>query len=485
MDGIQLEQLQKALLSAFPRRSDLEQLLLFEFNERLQNIAGGNNQAELVLSLLEWAERNGKLDELAQKAHKRVPGNPLLAAYVNQYLKAAAPGPQPPPMNLDINRLIQIVASQPQITNPSARYNFVRQLLLASRDANKVIGGIDLEGGANTAATAIIFGIMGQEESPLDYAQGRYYILDALNQLLELVPGESNRAFLRQTAQEIASHVGISASSPLPTTSLEIPPGSWTGQEETPNEEMPNAEGLFNEKVIDENTLRPIYYLSLGLTAAEAVCKISYPQTPGSAVKLAGTGFLITPRHILTNHHVIGRNDILAETEVRFHYERLSNGAEREVIKVRPKAGTDIIADPSLDISLFELDDAGAELLKNAGIAPLTVSTLPVEINNRVAIIQHPGGEYKQISLQNNKVQGVGDNFMDYTTTTLPGSSGSPVLDNGFRVVGIHRAGGDLKKPGTNLFYYRNRGTMITAVIAFLTGKGVNGFNLTNQPLAD
>src|SRR5882762_947705 len=69
MNGGQLKRLHEALLSAFPDLTNLAQFVRFEFEIYLQNIAGGNNQSECVFELLKWAEANGKLDEVAQKAY--------------------------------------------------------------------------------------------------------------------------------------------------------------------------------------------------------------------------------------------------------------------------------------------------------------------------------------------------------------------------------------------------------------------------------
>ena len=79
--GIRLEKLtreqqatlQEALLDAFSR-SDLRSMVKRTMGARLDEIAGGNNDAETVFNLLEWAERNGKLNELVEGALRVNPG---------------------------------------------------------------------------------------------------------------------------------------------------------------------------------------------------------------------------------------------------------------------------------------------------------------------------------------------------------------------------------------------------------------------------
>ncbi|ODH02276.1 hypothetical protein A4S05_24955 [Nostoc sp. KVJ20] len=63
-----------------------------------------------------------------------------------------------------------------------------------------------------------------------------------------------------------------------------------------------------------------------------------------------------------------------------------------------------------------------------------------------MAIIQHPGGHLKKISIQNNFVAYTDNKVLQYTTSTEPGSSGSPVFDDDFQVVGIHHSGGSVCK---------------------------------------
>ncbi len=99
---------------------------------------------------------------------------------------------------------------------------------------------------------------------------------------------------------------------------------------------------------------------------------------------------------------------------------------------------------------------------------PLTLASKRVQRDERVNIIQHPGGHYKKISMQNNFVAFANARDIQYLTTTEPGSSGSPVFDNNFVVVGIHHSGGDLLEPDSSRRYLRNAGSSMIAVLADL-----------------
>lgn len=81
VDGNQLQQLQAALLSAFPTEGELAQLVRFGLNENLQSISLGANLREVVFHLIEWAVAHGQLENLSRAALASNPTNPALQAY--------------------------------------------------------------------------------------------------------------------------------------------------------------------------------------------------------------------------------------------------------------------------------------------------------------------------------------------------------------------------------------------------------------------
>ena len=62
-------------------------------------------------------------------------------------------------------------------------------------------------------------------------------------------------------------------------------------------------------------------------------------------------------------------------------------------------------------------------------------------LGERVSIIQHPQGNTKQIAIRENEVIDIFSDFIHYSTDTQPGSSGSPVFNDQWQVVGLHHAG--------------------------------------------
>jgi endonuclease G len=82
----------------------------------------------------------------------------------------------------------------------------------------------------------------------------------------------------------------------------------------------------------------------------------------------------------------------------------------------------------------------------------------------RVNIIQHPQGRFKEIAFRDNQVKAVEDNFIQYITDTDYGSSGSPVFDDYFNVVALHNQ--RVRDPNAPDRWYRNQGFRVEAILA-------------------
>jgi hypothetical protein len=89
--ALQLKQLQAALLSAFPKRKDLQRMVLFGLGENLDSISGAGNLESAVTELLQWSEANGKIGGLVVAALEANPGNPDLTAFAAQLGVVTAP----------------------------------------------------------------------------------------------------------------------------------------------------------------------------------------------------------------------------------------------------------------------------------------------------------------------------------------------------------------------------------------------------------
>ena len=86
--------------------------------------------------------------------------------------------------------------------------------------------------------------------------------------------------------------------------------------------------------MIGESDLLSINFLDRGRRSADAVCRIKLPMDGGTAY---GTGFLVGPRLLLTNNHVIANADEAAQCEAEFGYEHDLDG----VVQVRCRFNLD------------------------------------------------------------------------------------------------------------------------------------------------
>ncbi|MCB1218478.1 trypsin-like peptidase domain-containing protein [bacterium] len=217
------------------------------------------------------------------------------------------------------------------------------------------------------------------------------------------------------------------------------------------------------EKIIGLDNLLNICWLNRGLEVARAVCRICVTSNTGE--KGYGTGFLIGEGLLMTNHHVINDDTDLAKSYVEFNYERTWNGGSSRVTRFQ-LSRTVYHSDRELDCTVVSVEGAPGQRF---GFIDLEESAQTFT-NDYVSIIQHPLGSYKQIGLTDNKVASVHRHYVQYTTDTEPGSSGSPVFDQDWRIVALHHAGGDLLN-GDGQRYFINEGININHIRAWLQGK--------------
>ena len=214
------------------------------------------------------------------------------------------------------------------------------------------------------------------------------------------------------------------------------------------------------EKIIGENTLRPIAFLTQGLYVARSVAFIGVRT---SHERWSGTGFLIASDLLLTNNHVVPNADCLPTTLIRFNYEENFKGEAQQPHEYHIKLNGIFHTNKSVDYTILQVEGLpGTEW----GWLPLVPRV--IRKDDRVNIIQHPNGQPKQISIQNNFVQYVGGNVVQYVTSTLAGSSGSPVLNDNWEVVALHHAGGTVREPTTQQSYFRNEGILVGSILVDL-----------------
>ncbi len=337
----------------------------------------------------------------------------------------------------EFQRLVAILQNAGGFADPGNRRPLLQDALYGYPRAQALLDNLALPQPSRLAAVATLDALLkfGQ------VAGGKEALGVLLRYLEENSVGEQDAAYLRELLDR------------YPFDAPAVPPlavKDWQG-DETP--------ALVQEKIVGENTLQHVRILELALEAARAVVHLLVPVDGRSAV---GTGFMVAADLLMTNHHVIATPEAAAASEYTFNFQLDLEGKVCETRSAfRPSTGQ-FHTNPELDYTVVQV--AGAP---NFG-QPLVLRPMTASKEDRVAIIQHPGGSYKQISLQSNFVAYADERVLQYTTSTLPGSSGSPVFNRDFEVIALHHSGGLLPQPDTGQVYERNAGSSMIAVLADL-----------------
>lgn len=218
--------------------------------------------------------------------------------------------------------------------------------------------------------------------------------------------------------------------------------------------------------------------------AQARVCRV---EIGGAA---AGTGFLVGPRAVLTNWHVVEKADA-AKITCRFDYVTLPAGGRSEgrmsavaaIADHSPYSPAEARnrpdeAPPTAD----ELDYALLELAEPAGDDPLETGTRgfvrlpevdqPAPVGAPLLIVQHPDGAPMKLAIDTEAILGpAGDGRrLRYATNTEGGSSGSPCFSMDWQILALHHYGDPAWQHP--LF---NQGVPIALVTRRLIAKGQGG----------
>jgi V8-like Glu-specific endopeptidase len=203
------------------------------------------------------------------------------------------------------------------------------------------------------------------------------------------------------------------------------------------------AEPTSLERVLGTNDLMGVAFLETGLQVARTVGRIWIGISAGQPVGY-GTGFLVSARLLLTNHHVLGDRALARTSIVEFNYQLGPDGAPRPTYSFALDPDTFHFADRNLDyacVAVQPTSKGSSKPLIEFGFNPLIEEQGKAIAAQWVNIIQHPNGGMKQLALRENHVVDVLDDFLHYQTDTAPGSSGSPVYNDRWEVVALHHSG--------------------------------------------
>ncbi|MFF8398084.1 trypsin-like serine peptidase [Streptomyces sp. NPDC016172] len=202
--------------------------------------------------------------------------------------------------------------------------------------------------------------------------------------------------------------------------------------------DLPDA----NERIINlSNELQAWSFLPRGVRAGATVARITLRRDGRELPH--GTGFLVSPRLMMTNHHVLPDGGFARQCFAEFNAQVTADNLPDTVVRMELDPGTFFAADRRLDFALVAVaptldGPAPGEIF---GWNRLSVQTGKLVLGEKVNIIGHPLGRLKEIALRDNAVLVRLDDFVHYTTDTEPGNSGSPVFNDQWEVVALHHSG--------------------------------------------
>lgn len=217
------------------------------------------------------------------------------------------------------------------------------------------------------------------------------------------------------------------------------------------------------ERILGASNLLPASFLERGAECCRAVClvKASGTNYRGELGSWSGTGFLIGPDVLLTNHHVLNSQAVAEEAVCIFDYELDPSGQMRSTTTYRLRPSRLFLTSPladGLDFTLVWVEGKPGE--KFGHIGPER-SVLTIALDEFANVISHPGGDPKAVTIQDNQVKWQNELLVHYTSDTLPGSSGAAVFNNEWKAIALHHA----SKPSlVPKFAFLNEGIKMSAI---------------------
>jgi len=250
-----------------------------------------------------------------------------------------------------------------------------------------------------------------------------------------------------------------------------------------------------------------IDFLSEGLSAAASVCRVRIstyqhgkPEVfgDGRPVSTSATGWLITPSLLITAwHNIVGPyhrgkpelSDVMLQARsmvCEFDYEKGVTGG------TTLRASRLLAWKEESDIALVRLEGE----TQRQGLKPRPLSKGPLDPDERVSIIHHGFAKRKLLTLRNplfaiNSIAAHPDlpghfrltERVCYVVPQTPGSSGAPLFDDDWHLIGFHLGYVGLVRVGVQFGF----GTPLDAIRQFLSGTDVlyEDFKLFQAALAE
>ncbi len=231
------------------------------------------------------------------------------------------------------------------------------------------------------------------------------------------------------------------------------------------------AAGGSPEIILGRSNLLPASFLAVGVATASAtaIVRASGTDFRGRTGSWSGTGFLLSPNILLTNHHVLNSPAVAAASTAVFNFQTEPDGTPGATASFRLNPQRLFVTSPivgGLDYTFCWVD---GEPGRRFGAVRASRGTFGIAEGEFANIVSHPAGRMKEVSLQENLVRWQDDLVVHYTSDTEPGSSGAAVCDNAWSLVALHHASKASVAGGT-----LNEGIKLAAIAADLERRGTS-----------
>jgi endonuclease G, mitochondrial len=217
---------------------------------------------------------------------------------------------------------------------------------------------------------------------------------------------------------------------------------------------LPASHGALEIQIEEDDTLDVAFLLD-GSVASRSVAQLAVHRHFGGAPMFVaggqpdvalGTGWLIGPGLVITNHHVVGARAPLEpaadatdfalqgqHTKVVFDF----HGAKPATVEVASVACE--ASDPTLDYAILRVA-GGVEDRAPLRLRPNPITKQQAQaLRERVNVLQHPDGKPMRLGFRDNWVVTGSEEKLSYLTDTAGGSSGAPIFDDAWFVAALHR----------------------------------------------
>ena len=205
------------------------------------------------------------------------------------------------------------------------------------------------------------------------------------------------------------------------------------------------------ERFVGDNDLVDEFYLERALVAARPVCRLIVRTQSGRELGYA-TGFLVSPRLLITNWHVFRTRDEAANAVAEFDFKLDIRGNPLPSYRFALRPDRFYHSNQDLDYALVAVDpvsmDDQTTELSSFGYHRLLGEPGKIWEGEWITIIQHPGGQRRQFSIRENQLTKKLEEYLWYVSDTAQGSSGAPAFNDSFQVVALHHMGRAKKEGG-------------------------------------